>query len=206
MEKSLGEFVIKFLQDKTQTRKIIKCDDFFQLIEDMGITDESDEVIGIINYLEENNTDINFHGANTQNFYTRFRNIERKVQMTKMLKGSKPEVQKLIEKVESVTVKERPDWLEMYRNDDEDESPVAYTDKDNNLGKSILDRLTNEIREKIENEPKVTIEEIQEEIENKITYQENPIMGQMNGEELRDFLSNRIIPERFRENNNNNNN
>jgi hypothetical protein len=29
-------------------------------------------------------------------------------------------------------------------------------------------------------------------------------MGQMSGEELRDFLSNRIIPERFRENNNNN--
>ena len=93
MEKSLGEFIIKFLQDKTQTRKIIKCDDFFQLIEDMGITDESDDVISIINYLEENNTDINFHGANTQNFYTRYRNIERKVQMSKMLIGSKPEVQ-----------------------------------------------------------------------------------------------------------------
>ena len=168
MEKSLGEFVIKFLQDKTQTRKIIKCDDFFQLIEDMGITDESDEVIGIINYLEENNTDINFHGANTQNFYTRFRNIERKVQMTKMLKGSKPKVQKLIEKVESVTVNERPDWLEMYRNDDEDESPVAYTDKDNNLGKSILDRLTNEIRERVENEPGITLDEIQEQMNNEI--------------------------------------
>lgn len=168
MEKSLGEFVIKFLQDKTQTRKIIKCDDFFQLIEDMGITDDSDEVIGIINYLEENNTDINFHGANTQNFYTRFRNIERKVQMNKMLKGSKPEVQKLIEKVESVTVKERPDWLEMYRNDDEDESPVAYTDKDNNLGKSILDRLTNEIRERVENEPGITLDEIQEQMNNEI--------------------------------------
>lgn len=168
MEKSLGEFVIKFLQDKTQTRKIIKCDDFFQLIEDMGITDESDEVIGIINYLEENNTDINFHGANTQNFYTRFRNIERKFQMSKMLKGSKPEVQKLIEKVESVTVKERPDWLEMYRNDDEDESSVDYTDKDNNLGKSILDRLTNEIRERVENEPGITLDEIREQINNEI--------------------------------------
>lgn len=168
MDNSLGEFVIKFLKDKTQTRKIIKCDDFFQLIEDMGITDESNEVIGIINYLEENNTDINFHGPNIQHFYTRFRNIERKVQMTKMLKGSKLEVQKLIEKVESVTVKERPDWLEIYRNDDEDESPVAYTDKDNNLGKSILDRLTNEIRERVENEPGITLDEIQEQMNNEI--------------------------------------
>ena len=66
--------------------------------------------------------------------------------------------------------------------------------------------LMEELKEQVENEPEVTIEGIQEEIENKITYQENPIMGQMNGEELRDFLSNRIIPERFRENNNNNNN
>ena len=168
METKLGDFVIKFLQDKTQTRKIIKCDDFFQLIEDMGITDEGDEVISIINYLEENNTDINFHKANTQNFYTRYRNIERKVQMSKMLKGSKPEVQKLIEKVESITVKERPDWLETYRNDDESESPVAYTDKDNNLGKSILDRLTNEIREQVENEPGITLDEIQEQMNNEI--------------------------------------
>ena len=168
MESKLGDFVIKFLKDKTETRKIIKCDDFFQLVNDMGISDDSDEIVDIIYYLEDNKIDINFHGANTQNFYTRYRNIERKVQMSKMLKGSKPEVQKLIEKVESITVKERPDWLETYRNDDEGESPVAYTDKDNNLGKSILDRLTNEIRERVENEPGITLDEIQEQMNNEI--------------------------------------
>jgi hypothetical protein len=168
METKLGDFVIKFLQDKTESRKIIKCDDFFQLINDMGITDDSDEIVDIIYYLEDNNTDINFHGANTQNFYTRYRNIERKVQMSKILKGSKPEVQKLIEKVESISVKERPDWLETYRNDDESESPVAYTDKDNNLGKSILDKLTSEVRERIENEPGITLEEIREQMNNEI--------------------------------------
>jgi hypothetical protein len=203
MKQTLGEFVIKFLKDKTETRKIIKCDDFFQLINDMGLNDDNDEVIDIIDYLDNNNIDINFHNAKTGDFYNRFRNIERKVQMSKMLKGSKPEVQKLIEKVESITVKERPDWLETYRNDDEGESPVAYTDKDNNLGKSILDRLTNEIRERVENEPGITLDEIQQEVENEIIYRENPIMREMNGEELRDFLTNRVIPERFRENNNN---
>ena len=168
MENKLGNFIIKYLQDKTETRKIIKCDDFFQLLDNMSITDDSDDVVNIIYYLEDNKIDINFHGANTQNFYTRYRNIERKVQMSKMLKGSKPEVQKLIEKVESITVKERPDWLETYRNDDEGESPVAYTDKDNNLGKSILDRLTNEIRERVENEPGITLDEIQEQMNNEI--------------------------------------
>ena len=48
MENGLGEFVIKFLKDKTETRKIIKCDDFFQLVSDMGISDDSDEIISIM--------------------------------------------------------------------------------------------------------------------------------------------------------------
>ena len=163
MESKLGDFVIKFLQDKTQTRKIIKCDDFFQLVNDMGITDDSDEIISVINYLEENNTDINFHEAKTQNFYNRFRNIEKKVQMSKMLIGSKTEVQKMIEKVESVKVQERPDWLDYYRNDDDGESHnhMGLSDRDRNLGQDIIDRLTSEVKERIDNEPGMTLEEVQ---------------------------------------------
>jgi hypothetical protein len=174
MESKLGNFVIKFLQDKTETRKIIKCDDFFQLVNDMGISDDSDEIISIIIYLEENNTDINFHEAKTQNFYTRFRNIERKVQMDKMLKGSETEVQKMIKKVESIKVQERPDWLDYYRNDDEGgESPnhMGLSDRDKNLGQDIIDRLTNEIKEKIGNEPEMTLDEIRVEINNEILEQ-----------------------------------
>jgi hypothetical protein len=170
MENKLGDFIIRYLQDKTETRKIIKCDDFFQLLDNMSITDDSDEVVNIIYYLEDNKIDINFHGANTQNFYNRYRNIERKVQMSKMLKGSKPEVQKLIEKVESINIKERPDWLEFYRNDDEDSEIGNYTtsDRDRNLGQDILDKLTNEIKEIINNEPGITLEEIREQMNNEI--------------------------------------
>ena len=170
MENKLGDFIIRYLQDKTETRKIIKCDDFFQLLDNMSITDDSDDVVNIIYYLEDNKIDINFHGANTQNFYTRYRNIERKGQMSKMLKGSKPEVQKLIEKVESINIKERPDWLEFYRNDDEDSEIGNYTtsDRDRNLGQDILDKLTNEIKERINNEPGITLEEIREQMNNEI--------------------------------------
>jgi GTP-binding protein EngB required for normal cell division len=206
MENGLGEFVIKFLKDKTETRKIIKCDDFFQLLNDMGLNDDNDEVVNIIDYLDNNNTDINFHGAKTHNFYNRFRNIEKKIQMSKILNGTKTEVQKLIEKVDKIKVQERPDWLEMYRDDSTDEKIEESKMKVSNENpyQRITNMLMEELKEQVENEPEVTIEGIQEEIENKITYQENPIMGQMSGEELRDFLSNRIIPERFRENNNNN--
>jgi hypothetical protein len=168
MENNLGEFVIKFLQDKTETRKIIKCDDFFQLIENMGITDESDDVISIIYYLEDNKTDINFHGAKTNNYYNRFRNIERKVQISKMLKGSETEVQKMIKKVESIKVQERPDWLDYYRNDDEDTTPIVTSERDRNLGQDIIDRLTNEVKERINSEPGITLDEIREQMNQEI--------------------------------------
>ena len=169
MKNKLGEFVIKFLEDKTETRKIIKCDDFFQLIADMGFRDESQEVIDIIDYLEDNKTDINFHNSKTRDFYSRFKNIERKVRLSKMLKGSKTEVQQMIEKVESITVKERPDWLDYYRNgDDEDTTPMETSDRDRNLGQDIIDRLTKEIKEKIDNEPGMTLEEIREQMNNEI--------------------------------------
>ena len=172
MENKLGDFVIKFLQDKTETRNVIKCDDFFQLVNDMGINDNSDEIVDIIYYLEDNKTDINFHGAKTQDYYTRFRNIERKVQISKMLKGSETEVQKMIEKVESVKVQERPDWLDYYKNeDDEDETNVngmPTSDRDKNLGQDIIDRLTSEVKERIDNEPGITLEEIREQMNNEI--------------------------------------
>ena len=204
MENGLGEFVIKFLKEKTETRKIIKCDDFFQLLNDMGLNDDNDEVINIIDYLDGNNTDINFHGAKTHNFYNRFRNIEKKIQMSKILNGTKTEVQKLIEKVDKIKVQERPDWLEMYRDDSTDEKIEESKMKVSNENpyQRITNMLMEELKEQVENEPEVTIEGILN--ENEIIYRDNPIMGQMSGEELRDFLSNRIIPERFRENNNNN--
>ena len=87
MGKSLGSLVIKVLKEKTETRKIIKCDDFFELIQDMGLNDDSDEIIDIVNYLEENNTDINFHNSKTKDYYSRYKNIEKKVQLSKLLQG-----------------------------------------------------------------------------------------------------------------------
>jgi hypothetical protein len=168
MKQTLGEFVIKFLKDKTETRKIIKCDDFFQLINDMGLNDDNDEVIDIIDYLDNNNIDINFHNAKTGDFYNRFRNIEKKVQLSKMLNGTKPEVKKLIEKVDSIKVQERPDWLDYYRNDDEDTTPIVTSERDRNLGQDIIDRLTNEVKERINSEPGITLDEIREQMNQEI--------------------------------------
>jgi len=168
MKQTLGDYVIKFLKEKTETRKIIKCDDFFQLVNDMGISDDSDEIINIINYLEDNNTDINFHDAKTGDFYRRFRNIEKKVQLSKILNGTKTEVQKLIEKVDKIKVQERPDWLEMYKDDSTDEKIEESKMKVSNENpfQRITNMLIQELKEQVENEPEVTLEEINNKLNN----------------------------------------
>ena len=200
----LGEFILKRIEEKKTQRWIITCDDLFTLCGNMGIIEDDDTMMDIMDYLEENKIDVNFHNNKSAGYYKIWNELERKVKLKKMLIGSKTEVQKLIEKVDKIKVQERPDWLEMYKDDSTDEiiedSKMKVSNE--NPYQRITNMLMEELREQVENEPGVTIEGILN--ENEIIYRENPIMGQMSGEELRDFLSNRIIPERFRENNNNN--
>ena len=200
----LGEFILKRIEEKKTQRWIITCDDLFTLCGNMGIIEDNDTMMDIMDYLEENKIDVNFHNNKSAGYYKIWNELERKVKLKKMLIGSKTEVRQLIEKVDKIKVQERPDWLEMYKDDSTDEiiedSKMKVSNE--NPYQRITNMLMEELREQVENEPGVTIEGILN--ENKIIYRENPIMGQMSGEELRDFLSNRIIPERFRENNNNN--
>jgi hypothetical protein len=168
MESKLGDFVIKFLKEKTYTRKVIKCVDFFILITDMGLSDESNEVMNIVEYLDQNEIDINFDELTGGDYYSRFKSIERKVKLSKMLQGSKTEVQKMIEKVDSIQVQERPEWLEMYRDDSTEEkierSKMEVSNE--NPYQRITDMLTQELSRRVENEPEITLEEIEKEINN----------------------------------------
>ena len=200
----LGEFILKRIEEKKTQRWIITCDDLFTLCGNMGIIEDDDTMMDIMDYLEENKIDVNFHNNKSSGYYKIWNELERKVKLKKMLIGSKTEVQKLIEKVDKIKVQERPDWSEMYKDDSTDEiiedSKMKVSNE--NPYQRITNMLMEELREQVENEPGVTIEGILN--ENEIIYRENPIMGEMSGEELRDFLSNNITPERFRENNNNN--
>jgi hypothetical protein len=162
MEK-LNEFIIKQLNDKKTQRWIIMAVDLFELCINMAIIDDDDLMIDIIKYLEENEIDINFSGG--ENFHKDFVRLEHKIKMEKMLNGSKTEVQKIIEKVESIKVPERPDWLSDYMDDEVEikTSPVVNEDVANQLQR-IGDILRQELRNQVELEPIPTIEEIREEI------------------------------------------
>jgi hypothetical protein len=168
----LGEFIIKQLEDKKVQRWIISSDDFFILCTNMGIIEDDETMMDIMDYLEENNIDVNFHNAKSADgLYRRWREVERKLKLREMLKGSKTETQKLIEKVDSIKVKDRPNWLEMYR-DDEDNPEAKIPDNENPFQR-ITDMLTQELRDRIENEPGISIEEFQEQIDNEILNNNN---------------------------------
>ena len=168
----LGEFIIKRIEEKKTQRWIISSDDFFVLCSDMGIIEDDDTMMDIMDYLEEKKIDVNFHNATSaQSLYRRWRELEKKLKLREMLKGSKTEVQQMIEKVETIKVQDRPNWLEMYR-DDEDNPGVRIPD-DENPFQRITDMLTQELRDRIENEPGISIEEIQQEIDNEILNNNN---------------------------------
>ena len=201
MENKLGDFILKRIEDKKTQRWIISSDDLFTLCGDMVIIDDDDIMMNIMEYLEENQIDVNFHNNKSEGYYRRWNELERKIKLRSMFKDSKTEVQKMIEKVNNIKIEDRPDWLELYKNDDEEPGEIVV--KYDNQYQRITNMLMQELREQVDDEPEITLDEIQQEVKNEIIYRDNPIMGEMSGEELRNFLTNRVKPERFRENNNN---
>ena len=165
MEK-LNEFIVKQLNDKKVQRWIIKATDLFTLCNNMGILDDDELMIDIIEYLENNEIDINFIGGDA--FYKDFIQLENKVKMGKMLRGSKTEVQLMIEKIDSIKVPERPQWLNSYMDDEEEPNENEIREDNHNQYQRINDMIIQKLQDQVENEPTPTIEEIQEEMNNEL--------------------------------------
>jgi len=162
----LNEFIVKQLNDKKVQRWIIKATDLFTLCNNMGILDDDELMIDIIEYLENNEIDINFIGGDA--FYKDFIQLENKVKMGKMLRGSKTEVQLMIEKIDSIKVPERPQWLNSYMDDEEEPNENEIREDNHNQYQRINDMIIQKLQDQVENEPTPTIEEIQEEMNNEL--------------------------------------
>jgi hypothetical protein len=166
MENKLGDFIIKRINDKKVQRWIIPSDDLFVLCGNMGIIDDDDLMINVMEYLEENEIDVNFHSNQATGYYRRWNEIEKIITLKKMLNGTKTETQLMMEKVDSIKVPERPEWLEMYR-DDED-NPDFKVSEQGNQYQRITNMLTQQLRDQVENEPEITLEDLRREIDNEI--------------------------------------
>lgn len=109
----LGNFVIKRLDGKIKTKKIIDSIDFFDLIEKMGFDDDDIEVGDIIDYLEDNNVDVNFKEGQSEE-YKRFKKVRHNYNILKKLKINKDGIRDMMVKVDNIHPPERPNWLLEY--------------------------------------------------------------------------------------------
>jgi hypothetical protein len=162
MEK-LNEFIIKQLNDSKVQRCVIKATDLFTLCNNMGILEDDELMIDIIEYLENAEIDINFAGG--ESFYRDFTRLENKIKMGRLLRGIKTEVQLMIEKTDSIKVPERPKWLNSYMDDEQKPDESEIREDINNQYQRITDMLTQKLRDQIENEPGITLEEIQRDVQ-----------------------------------------
>lgn len=115
----LGYFVLRILDKKIKTKKIIDSIHFFDLIEKMGFDDDDIEVGDIIDYLEDNNVDVNFKEGQSEE-YKRFKKVRHKYNILKKLKINKDGIRDMMVKVDNIHPPERPDWLLEYMDDDEE--------------------------------------------------------------------------------------
>jgi hypothetical protein len=164
----LGNFILKRIDEKKTQRWIISSDDLYTLCGDMGIIDDDDIMMDIMEYLEENQIDVNFHNNKSAGYYRRWNELERKIKLRSILKGTKTEVQQMIEKVNNIKIEDRPDWLEMYKDDSTDEKIEESKMKvsNENTYQRITNMLMEELKEQVENEPEITLEEINNKLNN----------------------------------------
>lgn len=177
MENKLGDFILKQIDDKKIQRWVISSDDLFILCGNMGIIDDDDLMINVMEHLEKNEIDVNFHSNQATGYYRRWNELEKIITLRKMLNGTKSETQLMMEKVDSIKVPERPEWLENYLND-EDKPQVTISDKYPDEFKRIKEMLVQELTDKVENEQTPNIDEIRDEIENEIRILNGDITGE----------------------------
>lgn len=120
----LTEFVVKQLNDKKQQRWVIKSQDLFDLWSKMGIMEEEDMLMDILEYLEDNKIDVHFENAAYEAQYSKFKKIEQGYKIKKHMKGTIDENKKKVEKVLLIKPKVDDTFLLEYMTDDEDDVKV----------------------------------------------------------------------------------
>ena len=166
---SLGNFVLKTLDGKIKTKRIIESEDLFEVIGNMGLDDNDIEVLEIIEHLETENVDINFKEGQSSE-YNRFKRIKHSHQIMRRLKIKRDDVKSMMTKVESITPPERPKWLEVYRSDDEEE--------DKGVAPETFEEVTQRIRNVLDDEMRRQAEIRGEEVMNEVRQLTGDITGE----------------------------
>jgi hypothetical protein len=124
----VSSFIIKQLNDKITQRYVVSADDFFQIIESMGISDDVDVLFEIIQYFEESKIDVFFISGTDHIKYQTFRRIEQQLGIMRRLNKNREEITELNHKVDNIKPHMDDSWLKAYMIEDDEEKNKYLTE------------------------------------------------------------------------------
>ena len=156
MESKISKTVIKFLGEKVKTRYVVNSNDFFNIINDMGLKDDTDILYEIFEYFEENKIDLNFETKDEN--YRVYNQILSRHELMRKLKLNRKKVVDIINLAnEKMVDKNKHKWMEFFRLDDEDEGNNESKIKETTLTASVNNRAISVMNSNNHNAISVTV-------------------------------------------------
>ena len=116
----LTKFIEDRLQEKRQQRWVIHSNDLFDLFMKMGIMEEEELLMDILEYLEEQKIDVHFENSLYEH-QLKFKKIEQGYKIRRQMKGKIEENKEFINKIINIKPsKINDDFLYEYMTDDEE--------------------------------------------------------------------------------------
>jgi len=116
-------FIIEQLKDKITQRYVVNSEDFFFIIEGMGIMDNDELLFEILEYFENEKIDVHFKTSSEQIRYNQFKELEKRVALTRRMNLTREQVIDLNNRVDNIKPSLNDGWLKSYMLDsDEDQN------------------------------------------------------------------------------------
>jgi hypothetical protein len=119
--KRLTEFIEKQIQDKKTQRWVIESEVLFTLFKNMGIMEDQDMLMDIIDYLEENKIDVYFNNTDSNLFFGKFTSIEKSCKIRKKIGINSEKIKQHINMVNSLKIEIDDDYFKTFMTDDNEE-------------------------------------------------------------------------------------
>lgn len=157
----LTDFIKKQIQNKLKQRWVIQSDDLFILFKVMGLMDDSEKMMNILEYLEDNKIDVQFLEQLNNEEYNTFKQLEQAFKLRKVFKSKGVDIKGQIQKVMLIKPDVDDTFLLEYMVDDEEEIKKVRSSEDKNLT-NFQNKIKEEVHNKIiENLPQIDKLEIE---------------------------------------------
>jgi hypothetical protein len=115
----LGEFVLRQINDKIETKKILDSEIFIDLITKMGIQEDWESLSEVVSSLNENKIELNFKETDYDN-YQYYKRVIQYIKFYKNILFKKEIFSELNHRIDLIKPKIDSTFLESYRNDTEE--------------------------------------------------------------------------------------